>query len=290
MTDDILQRSAADDTNHDQRPAPFVGDSAERLHPRFDIEVLEVDKLVARTTMAMPLASKRSPLTGAIALGSLAILIDSVGGLTNHLRRAEDEWGVSSELTVDVCSGFVRAVEERPDIPVVAHAWPVGPKEHSAFAACSLMLGGVVVGTGSVRSYYLPAAGVQREAQYYPLAKTPSTSFAEMLGVRLDRTAGSTPIISQLADPGIKNALGIVNGGVAAAGAELAASAAIHGANGPAHTASFRVNFLRPFHAGGGAHYVGSVLRAGRNIALAEGNAINGDGSKAATVVVTAYR
>jgi acyl-coenzyme A thioesterase PaaI-like protein len=290
MTDDILQRSPATDVNKAQRPAPFVGDSAERLHPRFDIDVLEVNKSSARTTMAMPLASKRNPLTGAIAIGSLAILIDSVGGLTNHLRRAEDEWGLSSELTVDVCPGFVRAVEDRPDLPVVAHAWPVGPKEHSAFAACSLTLDGVVVGTGSVRSYYLQAISVDRAAQYDRPPKTPNMSFAEMLEVQLDRAAGPTPIIRQLPDPGITNAFGMISGGVVAAGAELAASAAISGEERPYHTASLRVNFLRPFHAGGGAHYLGSVSRKGQNTALAEGSAINADGSKALTVVVTAYR
>lgn len=289
VMDCSLTRSAADNAGQQRQPA-LVVDTAERLLPRFDIEVLEVDKSSARTTMAMPLASKRNPLTGAIALGSLAILIDGVGGLTNHLRRADDEWSVSVELTVDVSPGFVRTVEERPDLPVIAHAWPIGSKEQSAFAACSLVFDGIVVGTGSARNHYIHAAPRGVDAQCDRLAKTPATSFAEMLAIQLDRVEGSTAIINQLADPVINNALGIVNGGVSAAGAELAASVAIDSAKGPAQAASLRVNFLRPFHAGGGAHYLGSVLSAGRNVTLAQGSAINGDGSKAVTVVVTAYR
>jgi uncharacterized protein (TIGR00369 family) len=102
----------------------------------------------------------------------------------------------------------------------------------------------------------------------------------------------SDSVLSQRVDPNLNNDIDIVHGGVAAAGLELAASAAIN-RGAPAElfqTASLRVNFLRPFFAGTESRYVGTPLRIGRASAVGEAEAIGDDGKVALTARLTAYR
>jgi acyl-coenzyme A thioesterase PaaI-like protein len=79
---------------------------------------------------------------------------------------------------------------------------------------------------------------------------------------------------------------------VAAAGLELAASAAINRnrSDGLLRTGSLRVNFLRPFFAGGESRYEGTRLRVGRRTAIGDAQALGDDGTVAITARVTAYR
>ena len=100
------------------------------------------------------------------------------------------------------------------------------------------------------------------------------------------------PVLHQGQNPALNNSLGIVHGGVAAAGLELAASAALNAerADQPLHTASLRVNFLRQFFSGDDSRYVGTALRVGRRSGVAEAQAIGADGEVALIARVTAYR
>src|ERR1700739_2871224 len=104
--------------------------------------------------------------------------------------------------------------------------------------------------------------------------------------------SGATPVLAQRVDHNLNNDIDIVHGGVAAAGLELAASAAMNRdqTDGLLQTASLRVNFLRPFFAGADSRYIGTPLRVGRNTAVADAQAIGDDGKVAITARVTAYR
>jgi uncharacterized protein (TIGR00369 family) len=99
-------------------------------------------------------------------------------------------------------------------------------------------------------------------------------------------------VLSQRVDENLNNAVDIVHGGVAAAGLELAASAAINQnhSSGLLQTGSLRVNFLRPFFAGDESRYEGTQLRVGRRSAVGDAQAIGDDGKVAITARVTAYR
>ena len=90
-------------------------------------------------------------------------------------------------------------------------------------------------------------------------------------------------MLHQRQNSALNNSLGIVHGGVAAAGLELAASAALNAerADRPLHTASLRVNFLRQFFSGDESRYVGTALRVGRRSGVAEAQAIGADGEVA---------
>jgi acyl-coenzyme A thioesterase PaaI-like protein len=50
------------------------------------------------------------------------------------------------------------------------------------------------------------------------------------------------------------------------------------------------VNFLRPFHGGGGAHYLATPVHAGRSSGVAEARAVGADGRTAMLARLTAYR
>ena len=85
------------------------------------------------------------------------------------------------------------------------------------------------------------------------------------MALQIDHANGS-PVMRQRENSVLNNSLGIVHGGVAAAGLELAASAALNAGrtDQPLHTASLRVNFLRQFFSGGQSRYVGIALRVRR--------------------------
>ena len=51
---------------------------------------------------SMPVAGLVNPVTGTPTAGPLAVLVDHASGLVNHYRRADDEWTVSSELSLEL--------------------------------------------------------------------------------------------------------------------------------------------------------------------------------------------
>ena len=113
----------------------------------------------------------------------------------------------------------------------------------------------------------------------------------EIMALQIDHANGS-PVMRQRVNSVLNNSLGIVHGGVAAAGLELAASAALNAGrtDQPLHTASLRVNFLRQFFSGDQSRYVGTALRVGRRTGVAEAQAIGADGEVALVARVTGYR
>lgn len=268
--------------------APLAIPTAEHLLPRFGIKVLDIDEDAATMIMSMPLWPKRNPLTGLTAMGSLAILVDSVSGGSNHIRRRADEWSLSTELSVDLLPE-VHLAEEAIDAPVIARSWPLGRRNRIGLSACEFTVNGVVIGTGSARNMYTTTASVDTDSHPVQGRSGTEPDFASMMAVHIDHGAAQ-PVLVQRVDPVLNNAMGVVNGGVAAAGAEMAASAAVNAEASGANTMSMRVNFLRPFHSQSGGHYRGTTVRNGRGVAVAEGSAVNADGSVAVTALITAYR
>src|SRR4051794_1386220 len=107
----------------------------------------------------MPVHGLLSPITGTPSLGPLAVLVDHVGGLVNHYRRADGEWTVSSELSLELAPMCAATIAAHPDTPIVGTAKPIGPRSTTGLGECDLTIGGALVGTGTVRSYYVEAPG-----------------------------------------------------------------------------------------------------------------------------------
>lgn len=266
------------------------------LHPvntplgRFGVETLidSPDPFVA----TMPVGRLVNPLTGATTLGPVAVLVDYVAGLVNHHRRADDEWTVSSELTMDLTPDAVDVIARNPDLPVVGTAHPLGGKGATSLGICELTYGDLVIGTGSVRSVHIARPAVFTDPHdQRPTDEGPRpTDLAEIMAVRAGAD-GPRAVLFQAASSSLNNDLGIVHGGVASAGLELVSSAALNaGRDEPLRTASLRVNFLRQLLCGTDSRYVGNAFRVGRRSGVADAQAIGADGGVALSARVTAYR
>lgn len=251
---------------------------------RFGVETFEGtgDHSVA----AMPTHGLVNPLTGLPSAAALAMLLDHVGGLANHLRRGDDEWTVSTELSLELTPEAADLITA-DEAGVVARARPVGAKGRTALAVCEFSHRGVAVGTGSVRSFYI-TGGRFTEWPDTEEHHTPKVGLAAMLAVEPDGPAA----LRQHADPVINNMLGVVHGGVAATGLELVASAAVNAGRTDAglRTGSLRVNFLRRLAAGGECRYSAKASHVGRATGVADAQAVGADGELALTARFTGYR
>lgn len=256
---------------------------------RFHVETLEEgpDRCVA----SIPIAGLANPLTGAPTVAPLALLVDHIGGLANHIRRNADEWTVTSELAIEFTGNATTVIATAAEQPVVATARAFGPKNTTSMSICELTCGGAPVATATVRSFHIPAPGHIVE---WPSdtrdADVPAT-LAARLALEVAEGGGAT-VLRQLEDPALNNLIGVVHGGVSAAALELVASAAINdGRSGHSlQTGSLRVNYLRQFRAGGESRYAGSALRVGRSTGVADAKAIGDDGKVALLARLTAYR
>ena len=260
------------------------------LHPpntplgRFGMETL-VDS-PEEFVGTIPMGGLVNPVTGAPTVAPLAVLVDFVAGLVNHYRRAPDEWTVSSELSLELRPGALAVIAGDSDVPVVGSARPFGPKGSTSLGVCELTHNNAVIGTGTVRSVHISIPG--RLADHgQPAAGARPTELAEIMALHV-RDGG----LFQSPNPILNNSMGIVHGGIAAAGLELAASAALNAdrADAPLHTASLRVNYLSPFRTGPESRYTAEVFRCGRRSGVADATAVTSDGDVALIARVTAYR
>lgn len=240
---------------------------------------------------SMPASGLVNPVTGTPTAGPLAVLVDHVAGLANHHRRADDEWTVSAELSLELTPTALTEIADHPGVPVVATGTPVGTRRSSAFGMCELAIGDEVIGVGTVRSVYVAHPGEFPQEWPESDGGDRPTDLAEIMALRLAPENGSS-VIYQQPNPALNNSLAIMHGGVAAAGLELAASAALNAdaKDQPMQTASLRVNFLRQFVSGPQSRYAGTALRVGRRSGVAEAQAIGADGRVALVGRVTAYR
>lgn len=270
----------------DGRPTEYDLETPDSIQVRFGIAYLESDPDQATAVYSMPMERFRNPITGAPTIGPLAILIDAAGGIVNHYRRPAGQWTVSSELSVELSTDDTRDLDDR----VIASARTLGPIGATSLAICTLTYRGAVIGGGTVRSFFIPADGVLTNRPPETLHRTAETTLSDLMALEA-QPGTDRQVLAQLVDPNLNNDIGIVHGGVAAAGLELAASAAINGTDGTGlRTGSLRVNFLRPFIAGARSRYVGTLLRVGRNTGVGDAQAIGDDGKVAITARVTAYR
>lgn len=259
---------------------------------RFGIDTLDLSD--ERCVASISVHGMTNPLTGQPTLAALTVLVDHACGLVNHYRREPDEWTVSTELALELSPDAAAIIAARPDIRVVATARPTGDKGETALGRCRLSHGSTVIGVGTVRSVHLHAPDAAAAAP--ELTPAVEQTACPAGGTLADRMAVSvpqpgTPLLAQHPDPVLNNTLGIVHGGIASAGMELAASAALNANRdgAPLATASVRVNFLRQFFAGNQSHYTATALRIGRRSGVADARAVGNDGNVALIARVTGY-
>jgi uncharacterized protein (TIGR00369 family) len=262
-------------------------ETPDSIQVRFGIDYVESRPAEAVAALSMPMARFRNPFNGAPTVGPLAILVDAAAGIVNHYRRPPGQWTVSSELSMDLSLDGVGDL----DGPVLATAHAFGPLGATSLGICTLTYRGTAIGGGTVRSFFIDAEDVVPQYRSETLRRSAETTFADLMAAHVTGD-GPVSVLVQRVDSNLNNDIDIVHGGVAAAGLELAASAAVnrHRFDALLQTASVRVNFLRPFFAGSESRYQGTPLRVGRNTAVGDAQAIGDDGKVAITARVTAYR
>lgn len=244
-----------------------------------------------RCVASIPVGGLLNPLTRLPTLAPLAMLVDHVGGLANHYRRADDEWTVSSELAIELVPHALDVVLTAPEVPVVATARPFGPKGTGSLSLSELTQGAHVLGTATVRSFHINVPGHVVTWPSDADEGTPPTTLEERMSVEVAETGSQAAVLRQLPDPVVNNSIGIVHGGVSAAGLELVGSAALRDGSGDAmRTASLRVNYLRQFRGGDESRYEARALRIGRSSGVADAQAVGDDGQIALVARLTAYR
>lgn len=257
---------------------------------RFHVQTLEEG--ADRCSAAMPIHDLVNPITGAPSLAALTVLLDHVGGLTNHHRRGDHQWTVSSELSLDLTPDAESVVAANRHVLVLARSRPLGRKDATAVSECHFHLGDTVIGSGTVRSFYIDTPGEFAESPDRGGDMEAKAGLTAMMAVDTHLLDGDAVVLPQLVDPVLNNSIDVVHGGIASAGLELVASAAVNAGrtDDPLTTASLRVNFLRQFFSGAESRYVGTALRVGRRTGVAESEAIGADGKVAITARLTAYR
>ncbi|GLP78845.1 PaaI family thioesterase [Mycobacterium antarcticum] len=257
---------------------------------RFRIETDE--ETPARCVASLPVSGLANPLTGTQGLGPLAVLVDHVAGLVNHFRRTDDEWTVTSELSLELTPTCAATIADHPDTPVIGTARPVGSRSVTALGECDLAVGATIVGTGTVRSYYVQAPARLAAWPTDDGGEAVKTGLAAIMATGAPYREGAAHVLPQGFDPALNNSIDVIHGGIASAGLEAVASAAVNAdrAADPLATASLRVNFLRQFFAGDQSRYVGTALRVGRRSGVADAQAVGSDGKVAIVARLTAYR
>jgi uncharacterized protein (TIGR00369 family) len=258
---------------------------------RFGIETPEEGP--QRCVASIPAGGMVNPLTGTPTVATLAMLVDHIGGLVNHHRRGQGEWTVSSELSLELAPDALTHLESAPEVPVFATGRPCGPTGRTALSLCELTLRDAVIGTATVRSFYIAAPGHLAAWPEGPTGLPPAGSLADRMAVRVAESGGAAKVLVQDRDPVLNNSLGIVHGGVSAMALELVGSAAVNDGRGvqPLQTVSLRVNFLRQFRVspnGPQSRYEGTALRIGRSTGVAEARAVDDTGKAAVIARVTA--
>ena len=257
---------------------------------RFGIEIVEQQPEFVVATM--PMDNLLNPLTNQLAAGPLAVLVDFAVGVVNYSRCDSGEWMVSSELSLDLSPDAMGSLATGFEVPVVMHARQVGSKDNTALGVCEITHRDVFIGTGTLRNvYFTPRGAGPGELDLHSRGTRPF-GLNEIMAVVAESGSDGCATLRQCPNPALNNPLGIMHGGVAAAGLELAASAAVNaGLDGdPMLTASLRVNYLHEFVSGDTSRYEARCLRVGRRSAMAEAHAIGADDAVALVGRVTAYR
>lgn len=257
---------------------------------RFGIETFEDSR--DRCVTSIPVHGLHNPLTGLPTVAPLAMLVDHAGGLINHARRGPREWTVSSELSLEVAPEAGEVIAASADLDVVAVAHPLGRKGIASLGQCELSVGDEVIATATVRSFYIAAPADLTAWPDGPAGSLPGTGLGALMSVEVGESGGAASVLVQKDDPVLNNSVGAVHGGVSSMGLELVGSAVVNRdlSAPPYRTASLRVNFLRPFHGGGEAHYRGTPAHVGRSSGVAEVQAVGRDGRVALLARLTAYR
>ncbi|WP_261567267.1 PaaI family thioesterase [Frankia gtarii] len=226
---------------------------------------------------------------GVMTVGSLGVVVDDALGSTILRARLGDQHSVTSQLSLEIV-----VPPPWPGPELTAHATLLGRDIVGGLAAATVFDGeGRVVAVATGRCRYVPADILPPGGMRPPLPPADHGSLFETLDLpsasasagaipeqASPPAAGSVPAAGETrpeagwpalvlpSGPGMQNPHNTVHGGVLLCGSDLAV--ALADPDGPPHTTSVRISFLRP---GDGSHPVTFTTRAvhrGRSLAVYE--------------------
>ncbi|QGU03459.1 hotdog domain-containing protein [Corynebacterium comes] len=266
-------------------PVPFYRGPVELA---FGIQPVMVEGNTARAAMCLGPWALREDGSG-VHQGATGVLVDDVTAYAVLTARGDDQWGVSSQISVDFHSPIradMRQIVCTAQVDHVAGDW--------GFSS-----GRVVADSGEL------IATIGQRVKFFPSDESPHRT----AGLPADATTWLTSLDSHLelirqdgthrefllrADPGMRNVLGTLHGGVSLAFSELAARRAAESSGGSSPEkflpASIRMSYLRPGIVDGNPRITAEVIHRSRTVATVETHILNPDGKAATHGVVTLHK
>jgi len=217
---------------------------------------------------------------GRLHQGCIGVLVDDVTAYAALTGRSEDQWGVSSAISVDFHSSLPAGTERLAATATLDHrsaGWA-----HSSGRITTEA--GELVATIGQRMRYLSGSSAVHERPGEPEGPPSWLPSLDSL-LRLTSQRGNRTELHLEALPGMSNPLGMVHGGVGLCVSEVAARTAWSSfpdhSGEPFHTAAIRISYLRPGRLDGDLTLNVEILHASRSVVLAEVRMNNADGKTA---------
>ncbi len=213
----------------------------------------------------------------------LMVLADHIMTELPYMRRPDQTWALTSELTLDVIGDLPKVdslVAEAVDIT----------RGDEAFVQCRITdTAGTLVAVGTARAVFVAATAEKPIDNVLPQPPIDQDPVDIEGALELDYRSLDDGVEVSLAEPGSwVNVFGIMHGGVAACVTELAASAAIGERNPDLATGSVHTSFLRPVLGGSPFVALARPYRVGRSSAVVEVLGRGVDGALCTVSMVTA--
>lgn len=217
---------------------------------------------------------------GVMTVGSLGVVVDDAIGSTILRARLGDQHSVTSQLSLEIV-----VPPPWPGPELTAHATLLGRDTVGGLAAATVFDGeGRVVAVATGRCRYVPADILPPGGMRPPLPPADHGSLFETLDLapasagaipeQASPAAGDAaseacgPALVLPSGPGMQNPHNTVHGGVLLCGSELAV--ALADPDGPPHTTSIRISFLRPGDSNHPVTFTTRAVHRGRSLAVYE--------------------
>ena len=266
-------------------PVPYYSGAAEAA---FGLEPAVVTGNTV--TSAMQVGDwARSADGSAVHPGAAGVLIDVVTAYAALTARGADQWAVTSEITVDFHDPIPAGATRVLGAATADHA--TAGWGHSSGTLRDE--DGTLLATLGQRVRYFPGDDSPHHQDPHP-AQAPS--WLNSLDERLELLSQDGPRTEfRLAhDPGMRNALGSLHGGVSLCFAELAArtgwEASLDFPGEPFRTSSLQVSYLRPGMLDDDFHLTVEIIHASRSMVIAEVRNRDAAGELLTFAVATLHR
>lgn len=226
---------------------------------------------------------------GRLHQGCIGVLVDDVTAYAALTGRAEDQWGVSSAISVDFHSPIPAGTARLAGTATLDHR--SGGWSHSSGRVTTDA--GQLVATVGQRMRYFPGTSAVHDQPGQP-AEAPSWLPSLDSLLTLTSQHGNRTELQLETLPEMRNPLGVLHGGVGLCVSELAGrtawAASPEHPGEPFHTSAIRISYLRPGRLDGDLTLSVEILHASRSVVLAEVRMHNAGGETATLALSTLHR